>query len=273
MIKGDLELPMTDQRFSKPAKTCLLLGVAILTLTVSNNCHASITVLDQDTVIDANNSFSDSAVEIINGPQGPPLVQLLDGGVIGVDGLLQRPGRRFTGGSTVVRDDAHLLIDGGRTEFFVDLTDNARLTVLNGSIGCTAECETSSYTVMLYATGQSVMHLYGGDFRYYSISLAEQSVAHLYGPELQVISGSLSGTNPRSVVVEGLLLNGQKSEPLRFILQDQSDLVLHIVPEPSTAVISFFVLLSVGYFASRSTPTFSSKNPNHCSFVFGVPRM
>lgn len=203
-------------RFSILKRLGSLCALAVA-FSIGSASHAATIVVDQDTVIDASNSFPNDHTRIVDGPN-PTHVNVISGGEV----------RGFT-----VTGNSVLEINGGKSTFLSGIQDNATLIMRSGNIGCTSfpTCMVIDYDALVHIAGQSSLYVYGGNVDG-SISLTENSTAHFYGRDLTLV------VSPSGGIVEGELASGETAYFSVFTTIDASTRIfLHQIPEPDARIL------------------------------------
>jgi hypothetical protein len=204
-----------------------LTALCLAALAMPGPLMAASVTINQDTVIDAANSFPDDHVRIADGVSQPTHVDLLAGGEV----------RGFT-----VTGDSVLEINGGASTILSGLQDNATLIMRGGSIECTTflTCSVIDYNALLTLTDSSSMHVFGGTI-VGAISLEDHSTAHFYGRGLTI------STDDRGTFIEGELADGTigyyniGTVPYGEL---DSRVFLHEIPEPGSFINSLAIFLA-----------------------------
>lgn len=202
---------------------CALAG----TFSVGSASHAATIVIDQDTVIDASNSFPNDRIEIVDGSSPPTHVDLIGGGEV----------RGFA-----VTNNSTLDINGGSSTFWGEVQDNAKLIMRSGSIECTTlMCSVIDLISIVDVEDNGSLHVYGGTI-VGPIALEPSATAHFYGRDLTL------SIFPEGGIVEGKLASGEPAYFSLFTQAAASQIFLHQVPEPRSvfifAGIATFLLLT-----------------------------
>ena len=212
--------------------------LCVLVSMTSASAYSATVILDQDTTIDAANSFPDPGfgadsllVEIVDGPTGPTLVRLTDGGVIG--------------GSVHVLDNSHLLMLGGRIEARTVVRGNATLTIAGGNIHCSAaQCATDDTAYVINVEEHGTINFHSGVIGT-NLLLEDSAVANIFARSF-VVDGELpsANANPTGVRIQGIYAGGESFDIT--IIRDigTAQVFIHIVPEPSPWVLAMPLILA-----------------------------
>lgn len=138
----------------------------LVALALVTSAEGALVVIDQDTTIDAANSFLDDSVSIVDSSGGATTVTMVPGGAVS--------GFRVSG-------DSSFEINGGTSTFLSALQDNATLVMRGGTIECSESvCLVIDYDALLQLGDNSSMHIYGGTIAG-PIRLDGDATAHFYG--------------------------------------------------------------------------------------------
>ena len=131
-------------------------------------------VIDTNTVIDADNSFPDFGIEVIDGVDSPTVVQVLDGGQIGLPSVVRGSSILTVSGgamgSVSAQDSSTLNISGGELNVpsgglfdggdTIAARDNSTVNISGGRIGVSTE-EGDWHAVHLF--DGSIVNISGGE--------------------------------------------------------------------------------------------------------------
>lgn len=175
-------------------------------LTVASTTSAATVIIDQDTTIDAQNSFPDDRLRIVDGISDPIEVSMLAGGTVGLHVSVEQNSRfemfgGFIGDRVSVIENGTFVYRGGNISSINDV---------NGNLG---------------ASGNSTLHIFGA-LDVGALILNEFSTVHFYGSNLQFFNGK----------VTGLAATGDPQDVNLIIGSSDVQVVLHGVPEPSTLI-------------------------------------
>jgi hypothetical protein len=212
---------------------CIMVSIS------SAGTYAANVILDQDTTIDASNSYPEPpsgaeplTLDIVDGVSGPASVEILDGGVIG--------------GFVNVRGSSQLSMTGGQIQALTTIFDNATLTMAEGSIEPLIEFyDAADAAGVIRLKDNARMHIRGGHF-FGSLLQEDASRVDIYGHSFLVNGDLPTSTEPLSGVnVSGVYADGNSFDIHITRMSENAQVFLHTVPEsPSiTAVISLVGML------------------------------
>jgi hypothetical protein len=209
-----------------------------VTALIPSYATASLVVIDQDTIIDAANSFPEPPVgepplfvEIQNGSAGAPVVQLVDGGVIG--------------GFVTVSDESHLIMRGGEIKAETRVVDQATLTISGGLIAPLIRLyDTTDVVGVLGIEDQATLNIRGG----YVVGIIFQydsSTINVYGYDFSAV-GDLPTSLDNNSLVQITGFYPDHSPLLIDIarLSTNAKVFLHTVPEPSPSLLLSWAIVS-----------------------------
>jgi hypothetical protein len=168
---------------------------------------------------------------IHDGPAGPPIVQLTDGGIIG--------------GYVTVRGASHLLMTGGQIQALTDVCEQATLTMIGGSI----EPRIRSYAAadpgtLVRLSDSATLHIRGGLLLPRTVHQEDMSQVHIYGHSFLVDGLPFMDASPSfGYQFQGIFANGQPFDIFVGHPPTSAGVFLHLVPEPPSLAL-FFVALS-----------------------------
>lgn len=237
------------------AVRCFALGLVLLN--VMNVANGASIFLDQSRVIDAGNSFPEPpapgtlGVAIIDGPNGPTVVEVAEGGVIG--------------GLVAVLGSSHLKMLGGEIQGGTTVRDQATLTLIGGLIdGKTRFYQAADFNGVIDIHDSATLNLRGGKY-FGVISQAGSSTINIYGSNLQVIGELPVSTEDLSFVqVTGTYLDGSQLDVSIIRSSPAAKVLLFNVPEPPaftllTATVCMFFLPAI---RSPNSPTLKQHSMN-----------
>ena len=130
----------------------LRVAMLALILAIGSDSVQGQVVIDTDTIIDADNSFPNSGIEVIDGENGPTVVQVVEGGGVGL--------------TTVVRGSSVLTISGGELLNVspggdaIAARDNSTVNITGGRIGVSTD-DGDWHAVHAYDSG--TVNITGGE--------------------------------------------------------------------------------------------------------------
>ena len=192
--------------------------------------HAATVALDQDTTIDASNSYPEPApnadpltLEIIDRLGGSPTVDLVAGGVIG--------------GFVNVRGGSHLSMSDGQIQALTTILDHASFTLRGGSIEpLIAFYNAADPAGVLRVTDNGTINLQGGQF-FGTLIQEGSSVVNIFGRSF-IVDGEIPNgtTSPSGVRVQGIFGNGNPFDITIMREGLNAQVFLHTIPEPPSMI-------------------------------------
>lgn len=225
-------------------------AIALLVCALASPAQAARITLNEDTVIDAANTFPEPPapdglqVNIVDGAGGPTTVEVREGGVIG--------------GAVNVYDSSRLNMTGGGIEALVTLFDNSTFTLSGGTIlPLIRDYDAVDVAGVLRVTEQATLNLRGGSFlgsdglSSGAILQQDSSVISIYCHSF-VTQGEFpqATTIPRGVRVQGIYSDGS---PFKIEIDRRSFdalVILHTIPEPMTAA-QLLVIITISLAGQR----------------------
>ena len=204
------------------------LSTVFCLLAIASVCRA--VTIDADTVIGPGSPFNGELIIVEDGSDGPTTVRIVEGGSV--------EGFSVLGSSQVI-------LDGGESTSAIGLGDDAKLTVLDGSINCSStECRSLDLGGLIQAQDNASLTFLGGYFEPNFIRLNDLSTLTVAGENLLLtpFSGSyfISGQYFDGTLVN-LAVNSNSDATSRIFL----------IPEPGTVLIALIAAVCVC--ADRST--------------------
>jgi hypothetical protein len=198
---------------------------------VAHSSEAGIQIIDQDTTINAANSYPEPpdgadvlSVQIQNGTSSSPRVNLEPGGVIG--------------GYVDLRGRSSLTMTGGQIQGQTTCHDESTLTIMEGSsLPLIHTYQNSDVTGILEVKDAATLNLYGGNI-FGQIYQQGSSTINVFGYGLNV-DGELP-TSPDTisgVKITGYYPNGNPLSLDIVRLSANAKVVINTVPEPSVLAL------------------------------------
>ena len=215
-----------------------LLAAGWLFAAFPSTCHGQL-IIDHDTTFD---SIVDAQIRIVDGPNGPTTVEVVDGADI--------PAINAYGNSV-------LNVRGGRVQDDLAALNNARVNIFGGAVGASQEdvWAIDSSVINIYggvfgddiiAANAGTVHLYGGHV-FGSLGVAQDGIINVYLQNFELLPYPPREPHECCNILIGTLADGSPIDVQLFVDTFNSRtaaISLHVVPEPASLTLTLIVALA-----------------------------